>query len=208
MPKSRTRKKAKSKQSAKIDWGASSAKGSDKINLLLGAILVVALAGGGLFWWQASQTRSRFMYLVDDGQPALARVQTMPNHGGGHLSPGQGHSYGVPFPTSGIHARTPTEPGFYSESQPPIGLVHALEHGHVVIYYGQPGGDALTLLKDWTSLYAGHWDGVIAVPSPGLGNSVVLTAWRKMLRLDRFAPAASAAFIDAYRGRGPENPVR
>ena len=208
MPKSRTRKKAKSKQSAKIDWGGPAAKGSGKINLLLGAFLVVALAGGGFYWWQMSQTGSRFQSLVDDGQPALARVQTMPDRGGGHLSPGQGQSYGTPFPTSGIHSSTPTQPGFYSESQPPTGLVHALEHGNIVIYYGQPSGEALTLLKDWTSLFTGNWDGLIAVPSPGLGNSVVLTAWHKMLRLERFAPAASAAFIDAYRGRGPENPVR
>ena len=42
----------------------------------------------------------------------------------------------------------------------------------------------------------------------GLGQSVVLTAWAKRLDLDRFDPAPAAAFIDGYRGRGPENPVR
>ena len=76
------------------------------------------------------------------------------------------------------------------------------------IYYDRPGPDAISTLEDWTSLYTGHWDGVIATPSPGLGKAVVLTAWRKKFELERFAPAASAAFIDAFRGRGPENPVR
>ena len=208
MPKSRTRKKAKSKEAAKIDWGGPAAKSSGRLNMVLALIAVIAVAGGGFYWWQSSQTRNTFMTHALDGQAALGRVQTMPNRGGGHLSPGQGHSYGVPFPTSGIHARTPTEPGFYDKAQPPTGLVHALEHGHIVIYYDRPGADAISMLEDWTSLYTGHWDGVIATPSPGLGKAVVLTAWRKKLELERFAPAASAAFIDTFRGRGPENPVR
>ncbi len=64
------------------------------------------------------------------------------------------------------------------------------------------------MLKDWASLFSGNWSGVVAVPSSGLGKAVVLTAWRKILKLDAFEPAAAAAFVDAYRGRGPENKVR
>ena len=33
-------------------------------------------------------------------------------------------------------------------------------------------------------------------------------AWRRTLTLDPFDGDAGAAFIDAYRGRGPEHPVR
>ena len=46
------------------------------------------------------------------------------------------------------------------------------------------------------------------VSTPDGGEAIVLTAWTKRLRLDPFDPAAAAAFIDAYRGRGPEHPVR
>ena len=52
------------------------------------------------------------------------------------------------------------------------------------------------------------WDGLIASPSPGLGSAVLLNAWTKSLKLEPFDPIAAAAFIDTYRGRGPENPVR
>jgi len=52
------------------------------------------------------------------------------------------------------------------------------------------------------------WSGIVATPMPGIGEAVVLTAWRRMLRLDTFDAATAAAFIDAFRGRGPENPVR
>jgi len=42
----------------------------------------------------------------------------------------------------------------------------------------------------------------------GLGQRLILTAWGEILRLDHFDPAVAAAFVDKYRGRGPENPVR
>ena len=37
---------------------------------------------------------------------------------------------------------------------------------------------------------------------------VVMTAWTKLLRLEAFDEASAAAFIDLFRGRGPENRVR
>ncbi len=212
MPKSRTRQKSakgKGKSKAKsIDWGAASAKGSGRINLVLGAIALAAVVAGGLYFWQLRQAGSDFEPLIAEGQPALARVETTPDRGGGHLSPGQGHSYDSAFPTSGIHDRTPTGPGFYTEPQRPTQLVHSVEHGHIVIYYEDPGAEAIATLKDWTALFGGHWDGVVATPTTGLGKAVVLTAWRKVLKLDAFEPASAAAFVDAYRGRGPENKVR
>ena len=48
----------------------------------------------------------------------------------------------------------------------------------------------------------------MAVPKQGLGQTIELTAWTKLLRLETWDAALAAAFIDAYRGRGPENPVR
>jgi len=49
---------------------------------------------------------------------------------------------------------------------------------------------------------------VLVVRREGLGQRLILTAWNKILRLDHFDPAVAAAFVDKYRGRGPENPVR
>jgi len=50
--------------------------------------------------------------------------------------------------------------------------------------------------------------GVIVAPMPGIGQEIILTAWTKMLRLKTFDAASTAAFIDRFRGRGPEHPVR
>ena len=46
------------------------------------------------------------------------------------------------------------------------------------------------------------------MPQPGIGQTVVLTAWIKRLMLPNFERPAAAAFIDLYRGRGPEKRVR
>ncbi len=208
MPKSRTRRKSKKGSSRRVDWGGPATKASGRVNLVLGAIAVAALVAGGLYLWRSYQAGGEFEALAAQGQAALARVETPTDLGGGHLAPGQGRVYNERFPTSGIHNRVPVNPGFYRDSQPATKLVHSVEHGQIVIYYENPGAEAIQLLKDWTSLYGGNWDGVVAAPSSGLGKVVVLTASRKILRLDEFDPAAAAAFIDRFRGRGPEKPVR
>ncbi len=208
MPKSKTRKKSTKGKTKSIDWGVPATKGTGRINLVLGAVALAALVAGGVYFWQLQQTGSAFDALIAEGQPALARVEITSDRGGGHLGPGQGHSYGTAFPTSGIHDRVPIEPGFYTETQRATQLVHSVEHGHIVIYYEDPGAEARDTIAAWTTLFGGHWDGVVAVPSSGLGKAVVLTAWRKILKLDTFDPASAAAFVDAYRGRGPENKVR
>jgi hypothetical protein len=208
MPKSRAKKKARKSSNRQISWGGKATKGSRRTNMVFGAIVVLALVAGGLYWRRGNQLDAAFGVLAAQGQASLSRVRTLPSRGRGHLAIGQSHSYDERFPTSGIHADYEVNPGFYREVQLPTALVNSLERGHVVVYYENPGADAIQFLKDWTSFYDGQWDGLVAVPATGLGSAVVLTAWRKMYRLDDFDPATAAAFIDLYRGRGPKNPVR
>ncbi len=193
-----------------MSWGGGySAKQRRRDYLIMAAVLVVALAGGGSYWWRTAGVGRDFDQLVAAGQGSLARVKTIASRGRDHFSPGTPYAYPSRFPTSGAHATATTAPGFYDTAQPPTLLVHAVEHGNIVIYYGD-GADpsVLETLRDWTDLYDGRYDGVVAVPMTGLDDRVVLTAWTKRLNLRPFEPAAAAAFIDAYRGRGPEHPVR
>lgn len=125
-----------------------------------------------------------------------------------HLPAGADRDYGTPFPTSGPHSARWTAAGLYTEAQPPTELVHALEHGNIVIYYGQPGEVVRMRLLEWSRAYSGQWDGIIVTPSPGLGEQIVLSAWEKRLALPRYDEEKAAVFIDAFRGRGPEHPVR
>lgn len=208
MTKSRAKRKHRKTAGSQIAWGGMAARPSRRTNITLGLVVVAMLAAGAFYFWRGNQANSEFEALAAQGQSALSRVVTPKSYGGGHLTSGQEFTYPDRFPTSGIHDPTVVNPGFYDDIMAPTLLVHSVEHGHIVIYYDDPGTEAVRLLREWTSLYSGHWDGVVAVPAPGLGKRVVLTAWLKKLKLDQFDPAGSAAFIDKYRGRGPENPVR
>lgn len=146
--------------------------------------------------------------LAEQGQRWLERVEKLPNKGIDHVSAGTPVAEDEDFPTSGPHWPQPTQAGFYEESQPKGALIHALEHGLVVVYYDEPGFKALSMLRRWSDDLAGRWQGLIAVPHEGLGQEIVLTAWRRRLHLSEFDDTALAAFIDAFSGRGPENPVR
>ncbi len=228
MPRSKSRRKRKNKpgrgtpgrgaKSQAIAWGAAAGEGRAgaaaaqrkplrRAIFGVGAVVVIA-AAVWWWWWDTRQATESFEALAARGAPALERVETMRDEGGGHLPQGQDIPYQSDPPTSGPHWPTPTEPGFYSDRQWPEALVHALEHGNIVIYYDTPSEETVARIRDWTGLYRGAWDGVVAAPRPGLAGEIILTAWRRVLRLDPFDGAGAAAFIDRYRGRGPENRVR
>lgn len=173
----------------------------------MGAATVAIVAAAWLVFRPGSAERA-FMSLANAGRASVESLPLHPNFGNAHLQPGQRANYRTQFPLSGPHADTWTMPGFYNSPEPSQTLVHALEHGNIVIYYEAPGDSTVRLLREWAAMYSAMWSGIVATPMPGLGQAVVLTAWRRMLRLDTFDAAPAAAFIDAYRGRGPENPVR
>ena len=160
-------------------------------------VAVAAAVAAAWFWWAAKQEFAR-----------LNAVERFPSEGTAHIRPGERVTYRTEPPTSGPHDAVATSPGFYSEIQPPEKLVHALEHGNIVIYVDRPGPAVLQTLKEWAGQYSGRWDGVIVTPYAGLKRSVILTAWQHRLRLEEFDIVAATAFIDKFRGRGPENPVR
>ena len=214
--KSKSRTKAKSKKrrkssagGASLNYGGHYAPARRRRDYAItAAVIAVAAIAIGVWWWWSASARQEFLALAAAGQDALTKVKSEISRGGGHFGAGGSGNYGSRFPTSGKHHRVPTKPGFYDEQQPASQLVHAVEHGNIAIYYERPGADVLETLASWAELYDGRWDGVVATPMPGLSKKVVLTAWAKRLSLSRFDAAAAAAFIDEYRGRGPENPVR
>ena len=211
VPKSKKRKKSAAGAALARDmqWGGGGTKKTRLFDrVILPIVAVVVVVGGGLWWWQTSSAKRAFAALADDGAAILDQVQESRSDGRRHLNPGERHVYASRYPTSGPHEPIWTRPGFYESRQPPTRLVHALEHGNIVIYYDRPDGATLATLRDWADLFTGQWDGMVVTKDSGLGAGLVLTAWTKRLDLDSFDAAQAAAFVDAYRGRGPENPVR
>jgi hypothetical protein len=178
------------------------------VRTAVAAVIVLVVAGGAWLWWDRAGTETQ---PGQEAAPEAARkavVERFPSEGDTHVLPGQIVRYRTDPPTSGPHDPVAAAPGFYDRGQPPEKLVHALEHGNVVIYYDRPDPAVLETLKDWVRRHPGNWDGVIVTPYPGLKRGIVLTAWQHMLRLPEFDAAAATAFMDQFRGRGPEKPVR
>lgn len=217
MAKKRSKKKYDNRRNSpgktkvgKMSFGGHYPSKKKRRDNTIAAVVAIAIVGGfGTMWWQSESAERSFLSLAEIGSGVLPQVTSSRSQGQRHLAFGETIRYGDAFPTSGPHAQRWTVTGFYETPQPATGLVHALEHGNVVIYYDRPGNDALQLLQQWADLFTGQWDGVVVAPKPGvLGERVVLTAWTKKLELAQFDAASVAAFIDAFRGRGPENRVR
>lgn len=196
---------------SKSGGGSGTKKATDRRwNMIALAVVAAIVVGVGYSWWGSATTESSFTKLVEAGgkKSVIAKIKTFPSLGQRHLQPGGSYNYPNAYPTSGPHDPVWAQPGFYTSPPPPTKLVHALEHGNIVIYYDKPGDEALATLKSWAGIYSGQWDGMVVTPKPGIGQTVVLTAWTKQLILEKFDPSSAAVFVDLYRGRGPENPMR
>ncbi len=187
---------------------AAARRGIKRWEIAFIAIAVVLAAWGGWSWWRGQAVEENFLELAAVGKAALFGIETPPVTSSGHLAGNQTGAYRGRFPTSGAHVTQWATPGIYHTPPPPSKLVHSLEHGMIVVYYDQPADGDMAMLEDWASLYGGPWSGIVLAPAAGLGEGFVLTAWRKRLRMENFDAPAAAAFIDRYRGRGPEHRVR
>ena len=189
--------------------GARAPRALRRTHVILLLVAFVGLSFIVWLWWNFTQSDREFRQLAEQGQSALSEVKSVASEGfAHHVSQGSLIEYRRQPPTTGAHYPTPSAPGFYERPQPPGNLVHALEHGHIVTYYDHPSADVLQRLESWANRYQDPWAGVIVTPMPGIGEEIILTGWTTELRLQKFDAASAAAFIDRFRGRGPEHPVR
>ncbi|MSP14112.1 MAG: DUF3105 domain-containing protein [Chloroflexi bacterium] len=127
-----------------------------------------------------------------------------------HIQPGEAHpAYNSDPPTSGWHIIDPAPNGYHEVAPPDEQLVHNLEHGHIVIYFNcahPAAGDCNTLknrIQDLAKSQQQLWKITIA-PREKLDVPIILTAWRRMQKLEQFDEKLIVEFIQAYRDRGPE----
>jgi hypothetical protein len=114
-------------------------------------------------------------------------------------------------PTGGPHYRETLVFGAYDEPVQQARLVHNLEHGAVFVQYGD-GVPAATVAA-LQAFYDADPNGLVLAPYPSLGRSIALGAWNddggdrgtgRLAVCSGFDEAAFAAFLGAYRFRGPE----
>ena len=136
------------------------------------------------------------------GSAACGPVQTFPSAGRKPVRKEPPASAYTSFPpTSGPHD-TALAPWGASERELPLHTLAAnVEAGGIEVLYGDqvsPGwiGSAV----GWAAQDPG---GVLVAPLPRLHGTIVLAAWRHLVRCTQFDDAAFTAFRDAYRFKGP-----
>lgn len=114
-------------------------------------------------------------------------------------------TYDIDPPSGGDHApvaasteRVRSTGGTASDGE----LVHALEHGYVVVWY-RPGLSSAEM-DALTALQRRYERDLLVVQRNGLRSTVAATAWHRRIMCDQVAVEALAAFTDAYRNKGPE----
>lgn len=165
-------------------------------------LAVAALTAGSVVRSRQAQRQAQ----ARDAQAAALGVQTFPDLGRRHLRHGQPYTaYNSVPPTSGPHDPIPAPCGVFSSPISDPVQVHDLEHGVVLLQY-RPGLDAAQV-RALEALGRSYPSYVIVAPYPRLPEAVAATAWTKLLALNSADVARLRAFIDLFRGHGPEHGI-
>lgn len=137
-------------------------------------------------------------------------VEKPESQGRNHVAVGTPVDYGTPAPTSGPHyGERVADCGVHDETPPLPDVVHAMEHGAVVLWYRPDAADeARPRLLEVMSGYDSH---VLVAPNPDIAEPVVATAWDRRLRVDDPDDPRLEEFVKDDRKHGPENvacPIR
>jgi hypothetical protein len=117
-------------------------------------------------------------------------------------------------PTTGRHYQIPAEDGAYSKAPQDEELVHAEEHGRVIVWFKPSLSEEQR--ADLKALYDEDTYQMFLVPRANMPYEVAATAWNgdpapngrgQMLLCEKLTPEiydALRAFRDEHRSRGPE----
>ena len=133
----------------------------------------------------------------------LADLETFPDMGSGHLAQGEAPpAYNSSPATSGEHSAASAQCGIYTSEIPDSSQLHSLEHGTVAIHY-EPGLDPseIRALQDFARSKSSH---ILLAPRAGLTDPVVVTSWRRMLRLDSADINTLDIYYNQFAFSGPE----
>jgi hypothetical protein len=166
---------------------------SGVVALAIVVAVVVAFGGGGSTAVPGPATRA-----------AGGTLKTFPSLGRQHTTNINAKiAYNSFPPTSGEHYYVPAIWDIYDRPISQVQGVHNLEHGGIVIQYGNKVPQRT--IDQITAFYRSDPNALLVAPLPKLGNKIGLTAWTHLATFTRFSEKGFAAFRDAYRYHGPEH---
>jgi hypothetical protein len=181
--------------------------------LLLGiggaTLLVIAIVLGFLLLSGGGQSEAAV--LEEEG----CTLQSFPAQKGDHVDDPEAEPeppWNSSPPTSGDHSSTPAVYGFYETEVELRNSVHNLEHGAVVIHFGDDVPDET--VDELEAFYDEDPTGLLVAKLPDLGNKITLSAWTApepgatgrgyLATCTGFSERAFSKFVDEHRYKGPE----
>jgi hypothetical protein len=169
-----------------------------RTNLIWGGIGGVVLAIIGLIIWQGVRP------AAGESIPIMVSDPHIPVDS----DPGQ---YDSDPPTSGRHYAEEAQTGFYESNiytYPAAYLVHNLEHGYVIFWYNcdllDESGCANLKEQIRTTIDELGGTKLIAYPWNTIDVPLVMTAWGRLQRFEKFDAEQAKAFYRANLNKAPE----
>ena len=173
--------------------------------VLAGAVALIAMAASG-------------PSAADALEEAGCTLEAQPGQEARHITePDAKFKYNTDPPTSGPHHPSQPPFDFYTEPVEQYRLLHNLEHGGVVIQYGEDvPEETVNALREW---WLEDPAGILVAPYAKLGDQISLAAWTAdevelgdearnerghLARCPTFEAAAFDAFEEEFGLRGPE----
>lgn len=172
--------------------------------LVLGAVVLAGI-GAAVYTGASSQNQDRSLIAdltsgpggceYDTEFDGTARTQSE------HIA---SPTYEVDPPAGGAHEPSAAPPGFYNpENAPSDGkLVHAMEHGFVVLWYRPDlNPEDRQELEKLSDRFGRE---LIVAPRASLEGEVAVTAWHRRLACRNLDPEAIALFTTSFKDQGRE----
>jgi len=155
---------------------------------------------------QGSVPPKKDVSLEDAAKAARCKVENPKNEGSEHVDTQV--SYKANPPTSGNHNAIPADDGAYYDDPPPKeNLVHALEHGRIIIQFKPNVSERLK--GNLHALFEEDNTHMLLTPNEtNMPFEVAATAWDHYIgcpRMNDEVYDALRAFKFRYRDKGPEN---
>jgi hypothetical protein len=167
------------------------------------AVLGLLLLGGVLVWLnQRDGGGGDSQAVAETMRGAGCTYQSPASEGDRHVQDGTNVDYRTNPPASGNHYATPVIWGAYDEAVEEERAVHNLEHGGIVIQYGDDVPEAT--VAELQDFYQSDPNGLLLAPLPSLNAEIAVTAWTHQAKCRTFDEGAFERFRDEFRAQGPE----
>ncbi len=172
------------------------------IYLGLGLVAAIVVIGLVVFFVMPGSANGSASANTTGAAATCSDIQSSPDEGRAHLTPGQTPTYQGNPPSSGTHNPVPLAAGIYDNPVDVTMEVHSEEHGYIIVHYNGIPQSEIDQLKQ---IVSNDPRKLILSPYPNMPYKISLTAWDHQQTCTGVNRQAISNFVAEFRDRGPED---